>query len=340
MKHPIRIAILVVATIALLFLFLRNSDPSEVVAQLRALDPLWLTVALLTNFTALLCRATRWRILLSSTEKPGFYPTFFATTVGFMSSAILPIRAGDVIRPALLSRKTPIRFSSALGTVFIEKILDTTAVLTLFSAFVLLRGRAFLEDPRIGAKGGVVISLGIIAALLLCGLITMVLAVVFLKERTRRLLMTVSSRFPARVQSGTLSFYESFQRALQLVKDRSKLLRVVLLTCGVWLCLTGQFYFASFALGKPLPYSASILVTGFSILGLMIPTPGGVGGFHKACQIALTNYYFFSVSASVAVAVVFHIVGTLPVVTTGTILILREGISLRQLARFGEKEDE
>src|SRR5256885_4582560 len=49
--------------------------------------------------------------------------TFFANTVGYMLSTVLPIRAGDVARPALLARRTNVRFAGALGTVLTERIL-------------------------------------------------------------------------------------------------------------------------------------------------------------------------------------------------------------------------
>src|SRR5205823_14463456 len=59
----------------------------------------------------------RWRALLDVDRPPPFYPTFFALTTGYMLSTVLPIRAGDVARPALLARRTDIRFATALGTV-------------------------------------------------------------------------------------------------------------------------------------------------------------------------------------------------------------------------------
>jgi uncharacterized membrane protein YbhN (UPF0104 family) len=94
------------------------------------------------------------------------------------------------------------------------------------------------------------------------------------------------------------------------------------------------------ALGHDLPLRSSFLMTGVTIIGLMIPTPGGIGGFHKATQMALISFYAFDVDSSVALAVILHIVGTLPVVAVGTVLLLREGLSFRQLTEIGEKAEE
>jgi uncharacterized membrane protein YbhN (UPF0104 family) len=102
---------------------------------------------------------------------------------------------------------------------------------------------------------------------------------------------------------------------------------------GVWFCLTAQFWFATMALHHPLPFDASFFVTGVTTVGLAIPTPGGVGGFHKACQLVLMRFYKFDIDTSVAVAVVFHIIGTLPVLVTGLALFTREGLRWKDVTK-------
>src|SRR5687768_18484851 len=96
---------------------------------MRTTNVFWLGVALVVNLAALFFRTIRWRIILDPDDPPPFYPTFFANTVGYMLSTILPIRAADVARPALLSRRTSHRFSGALGTVLTERVLDLLSIL-------------------------------------------------------------------------------------------------------------------------------------------------------------------------------------------------------------------
>ena len=114
--------------------------------------------------------------------------------------------------------------------------------------------------------------------------------------------------------------------ALKIKQNARVFLTVILLTVGVWMCLTSQFWFATMAVHHPLPFDSSFFVTGVTTVGLAIPTPGGIGGFHKACQLVLTRFYKFSIDSSVAVAVLFHLIGTLPVLITGIVLFAREGL--------------
>lgn len=336
MKRILRILVVIALTILLLALFFRKSDPHEVLEVLSRVNPLWLMVGLLANFLALICRTERWRNILNPDHHPPFYQTFFSTALGFMTSAVLPMRAGDVVRPALLSRRTDIRFSTALGTVLVERVLDTTALLSTFLIFSLTGARRFYENPSTAGKAVLIRSAGTAAAVILFLIVAFTLAMYFFNEAVRRFHLWLAAYLPRRVRSGWMAFFDSFVASLRIAHNRPAVLRILLLTVAIWTCLTSQFAFVLLSFGKPLPYSSTFFVTGASILGLMFPTPGGVGGFHKACQVVLTSFYGFSVSASVAVALIFHLVGTAPVMITGLTLFAREHVSWRQLAQIGE----
>ena len=342
LKKAFRILLITVATVLLLGLFLRNSDLRQVGKALGQITPFWFVLALLTNFSALIFRTLRWRTILagSSEKPPPSYETFLATAIGFMSSAILPIRAGDVVRPALLSRRTGIRFSTALGTVVSERIIDLVAVLSMFIVFSLTEGRNLAANPATVRKALVIQSAATIAAMALGGIIALVILFWLFRGSTRSLQIRVSTWLPKRFRRGWVGFFDSLVGVLELAGNPRIAIRVLLFTLGIWSCLTGQFILVLYAMGRPLPYISSFLVTGMTILSLSIPTPGGVGGVHKAAQLALTSFYGFDVNSSVAVAIVFHVVGTAPVLVTGLLLFAREGMSIRQLARIGETIEE
>lgn len=308
--------------------------------MLRGTHPGWFLLGFGANFLALCCRAARWRVILNPVDPPPFYPTFFATALGFMSSALLPVRAGDVIRPALLSRRTNIRFSAALGTVLTERVLDLISILTLFSIFVVTSGRAFANDPKTAAKFVAVQAAGYVAVAIVIVMMLFLVTVYFFHPYVRRAHAQLGRLIPARFRDAWMRFFDSFAHSITIIHHRGPFLRVLLLTGGVWTGLTAQFYFVALATGRELPYTASFFLTGMTILGMMIPTPGAIGGFHKACQIALVGFYGYEISASVAVAVAFHIVGTMPVIVAGFALLAREGLSLRQLARMESVSDE
>lgn len=322
MKRILQIAAIVAVTVFFLWLFLRNANLCEVGQILRGTNLTWILIGFVVNATALVLRTVRWQTLLDPESPPPFYATFFANTVGYMLSTVLPIRAADVARPALLARRTSLRFSGALGTVLTERILDLTSILTLFVCFAFRRWNEFSRNPSFYiVRGGAIACVAILGAL---GLLFVGLT--FFRPKVRALHDRLGLILPQRFRASWMHFFDAFTESLEIAKNRPLFTKVVLCTIGVWACLTSQFWFATKAVDHPLPFDSSFFVTGVTTVGLAIPTPGGIGGFHKACQLVLTRFYEFNVESSVAVAVLFHIIGTLPVLVVGLALFLREGV--------------
>ena len=322
MRRPLQIFLIALLTIVCLGFFLWNSNLHDVWKIIRSTSVPWFIAGLFINFMALVFRTVRWRKLLDVDGSPAFYPTFFANTVGYMLSTVLPIRAGDVARPALLARRTTVRFSAALGTVLTERILDLYSMLLLFVYYVVRHWSDYAGSHAYTLiKSGAVAAIGVLAALTL-----LVIGILAFRERMRRLHAWAGKFVPHRFRDAWMRFFDSFAQSMQLARHPATLAVVLGATAGVWFCLTAQFWFVLVANGHPLPFDSSFFISGLSTLGLAIPTPGGVGGFHKACQLVLTTFYGFSIDASVAVALLFHIVGTLPVVLTGLLLFAREGL--------------
>lgn len=324
---------MIALTVLFLWWFLRSANLGDVWQILKTTNVAWLLVGFVVNFGALLFRTIRWRIILDADDPPPFYPTFFANTVGYMLSTILPIRAADVARPALLARRTSHRFSGALGTVLIERILDLTSILGLFVFFAVLRWNEFSHDPQI--RGWFyIVRIGAIASIVILAALAVLITGIFLfREGIRRAHAGLGRLVPQKYRESWMHFFDTFASSFEITRHHSAFAIVVLCTAAVWLCLTAQFWFATQALHHPLPFDASFFVTGVTTVGLAIPTPGGVGGFHKACQLVLTRFYKFDIDTSVAVAVVFHIIGTLPVLVTGLALFTREGLHWKDVTK-------
>ena len=291
---------------------------------------LWLAAAFLTNWLALVFRTVRWRVLLGGPKPPGFYPTFFANTTGYMLSTVLPIRAGDVARPALLARRTNVRFAEALGTVLTERVLDLFSILGIFIWFCILRWNTFPAEAAV-VHGG---AIGCATVLLVVTLF--LIGLYFFGATVRRMHERIGRILPKRFHEPWMKFFDAFAKTLAITERPRDFFTVVLSTAAVWVCLTGQYWLVFPAMHRPLPYDATFFISGVTTIGVAIPTPGGVGGFHKLCQWALTSFYGFDIDSSVAIALLLHLVGTVPVVFTGVTLFAREGLRWRDLRHAAE----
>jgi hypothetical protein len=338
LKRILQIGSIAALTIFFLALFLWKSDLSDVARKLKAVNGWWLMVAFLVNFSALVFRTARWRVILHHDPPPAFYPTFFANSVGFMLATIFPGlgATSSVARPGLLARRTSVSFPEALGTVMTERVLDLFSILILFVYFGVVRWHEFSTNPKTAAAFYIV-KAGIVgSAVILTALTLLILGMLFLRETIRKAHAFVGRIVPGRFRDAWMRFFDSFAVSLDLFRHPVRLTQTVFYTACVWLALQSQFLFVVLAMHRPLPFDSSFFVGGVTTLGLAIPTPGGIGGFHKACQIVLTKFYGFDLDSSVAVAVVFHAVGTVPVLVTGLLLFAHEGLRWKDVTKADE----
>ena len=105
MRAHLRTAAVALLGVILLALFLRNANLRDVWTEVtRARIDLVLVAVALTALTYVL-RAMRWQYLLSPVGRVSLANALRMTVIGFAASAVLPARAGEVLRPWLLARK-------------------------------------------------------------------------------------------------------------------------------------------------------------------------------------------------------------------------------------------
>jgi uncharacterized protein (TIRG00374 family) len=238
-----------------------------------------------------------------------------------------------VARPALLARRSRVHFADALGTVLTERVLDLIAILALFVWFCVAHWNDF-PQARAVIRGGAVGASSLLAALFL-----FLLGLRFFRNAIRRVHEFVGRIVPSRFRASWMRFFDAFAQTLTITERPRDFFLVAGCTAAIWFCLTAQLCLVFIALGyDKVPYDASFLINAVSTVGLAIPTPGGVGGFHKVCQWLLETFYRFDVDDSVATAVLFHAVGTVPVVVTGIVLFAREGLRWRDVQEVASKD--
>jgi uncharacterized membrane protein YbhN (UPF0104 family) len=105
LRNILKTVIVIGLAVGLIAFFLRNADLGRVWASVRAARPDYLLFSLGLTGVSFLIRAERWQYLLAPLGPTRFWVVFRTTVIGFGASAVLPARAGEVIRPYLLARR-------------------------------------------------------------------------------------------------------------------------------------------------------------------------------------------------------------------------------------------
>jgi glycosyltransferase 2 family protein len=289
----------------LLALFLRQVRFREIADAVASVSIGWLSVAAAIALASFALRALRWTWLLSPVARVPWLPAFAATAVGFAANN-LPGKVGEVLRPAFLARMRRLPFSPLLASIVLERVLDGVAVVVFF-AFAMAAGL-----PRAGGLGP--LGLPALFMLVACGAIAFA---VFQRARTEAFLDLFWRRLPERLQPRVRSFAGSFIDGFAPLRRP----RLFVLACagslGMWFVINVQLWALFRAFHVPLPLSAAYVVTAFAVLGLMVPTPGGLGSYHVAVQFALAYFYGVPVATASAVALLAHAISFGPITVIG-----------------------
>lgn len=334
MRPRVRTVLILLLTVALLAYFLRDADMSEVWAETRRADPLALLLALAATGLTYLLRAFRWQYLLAPIGATRFSTAFRTTVIGFAASALLPARAGEVIRPYLLAKHERLSATSAFATIILERLLDLVAVLMLFAGFVLFGAAGVAaNDPSHLARvkvGGAVAGGGALLASILF------FALAGHPERLGRLTMSIERVLPRALARAAARFVEMFAQGLAVMRQPSRLLTALLLSFPLWISIAAGIWLASRAFHITFPFSASFLVMTLLVVGVAVPTPGAIGGFHTAFQFSVETFFGAAHDRAVGAAIVLHAISFLPVTILGLGFMLSEGLTLAGVRRLAE----
>ncbi len=316
--------------ISLLAFFFKDADFGAIASSLAGANP-WLIVAAVgLIMVSYFLRAVRWRFLLAPVGQARLKYCFETTVIGFMVNFLVPPgRLGELARPYLLARRENLSASSAFATVFLERVLDLITVILLVGSRLVIGSApsgARSEEAIYGLKVG-----GLVAFLAAGVGLMMMFVFVRHQEPALRWIETLIRKLPHRVKGPAFRFVKAFGEGLGVLVDPSNFGRAAVLSIVLWLNIALAFWTGALALGVVIPYGATFLVIGFLTVGVAVPTPGAVGGYHVMCALALTLLFGVGENKAKAVALASHAIAFIPVSLLGMVFFTREGLSLGEV---------
>ena len=312
----------------LLWWFGRNLDWVQVRHELSSSDPYLLSIAVLLISAAYGVRAFRWGALLKPLSAARLPDLFAATTIGF-SAIFLAGRAGEFVRPVVLSMRDPqVRPSASLVTIVVERIYDMTAVALMFAINLV-----WFKPPFALASFDQVRTAGF--ALLGATLIGIIFLAWFRKASTTVIPFferLFSHRLiPQRLGKLVLRLLEQLAQALRVLVNARELAETIGWTVLLWFGITLANLLVMRAFHLNVGFPETIFVLGWSLVGSLVPTPGGAAGaFHAATA---TGLLFLGVKKETAAAlsIVLHLVDFGPALIFGLFYVIRGDLTLGKL---------
>lgn len=337
MRAHIRTVIVLALAAGLVLLFFRNVDVRLVVGEILKARLPWLATSLAATLISLVIRSFRWQYLLEPLGHASFGNAFRATAVGFAASSVLPARAGEVIRPYFLARHENMTATGAFATIILERVLDVLTVVALLATFI------FFFDEGVGVSSPTAFAAvkwaGVTA--LAGALVALVVMFVLAGDPARigRAMARLEQVVPSALAGLIGRVAEKFARGLGAVRRPRRLLVALLLSFPLWLSIAAGLWSVAMAFRLAIPFPGTFLMIALLVIGVAVPTPGAIGGFHEAFRLGATVFFGAADGAAVGAAIVAHLFSIGPALLLGLLFAAQVGLNLSGMRRMAAEPE-
>jgi uncharacterized membrane protein YbhN (UPF0104 family) len=286
----------------------------------------WVALAVGINLASIVARSISWRLTIGQAlpePHPRYTHVFSAFCVGLLANAVLPARAGELARVAVLRRHMPDHgpgtSATLVGTVFAHRLFDLPAV-ALLVGYVVLTAK---------------IPQWAVTSLEIFGLVGIALVAVAMLSARRR-----EHRMPSLEDAGTVTHLVVMARqGLAVLRAPLPATGAILFQLVGWVLqlLAVWTVMEAFDLGAPLPAAGLVLL--LMNIAIVFPLwPGNVGLLQAAVAVPLRRYGV-AYPTGFAYGLVLQAVEASVGVGLGLIVLAREGISFAGLKRMETEEE-
>jgi uncharacterized protein (TIRG00374 family) len=283
-------------------------------------------------------RASRWRFLIAPVRQLPMRDVVLLNWIGFFAIFALPLRLGELARPALTKLRHGVPISVGLGTVAVERVIDglITSLCVAFALLVL---------PRRPTQDPIAMHLPLYGyaalALFTCAFIALGL---FLWQRelaTRMTRLTLGLVSP-RIADVLAQKVDNVADGLRSIGDARLGLGFLLESILYWSCNAVGVYLLGLGCGLPMELGHAAAVMGVLAIGILLPSgPGLFGNFQFAVSAALRLYFAEALVGMQGALFIFllYALQSAVMIVAGIIPLYALGLRMSDLVRLPSKDD-
>ncbi len=315
--NVIRLLSILLAAV-LIWLALRDVELEAFFESLRTAHYGWILPLIGVTLASHWIRAYRWQALVTSIpnnppDHIQISSLFQSVMVGYMVNYALP-RVGEIARCTHLSTQQKLSFPAVLGTVVVERILDTITLAIGLTVTV------FLLWKRIQVIFGQLSFPQLPWMWITVGILIFLFTIYFVLHGQ------ATKPFGARLRN----LVDGFLGGLRTIRRTPERWRLMWTTIVMWLLYGVMAYvpLIMFDLHSivSLSYWDGLAIMFIGVLGILVPTPGGAGSFHFITILTLTAVYGISQTGAAAYAVFVHGAQLVLYLIVGVLVLLNSTI--------------
>jgi uncharacterized protein (TIRG00374 family) len=264
--------------------------------------PAYLVVLFATTWV----RASRWRFLVAPIKDVPLRTIIGLNWIGFFAIFILPLRLGELARPALSKMREGIPISVGFGTIAVERVLDglVTSLCVAFAVFAL--PHLHTDDPlarHVPAYGMLALA-GFTGAFLALGF--------FLWQRklAATLVEKTFGLFSKKLAALLASKIDGVADGIRSIGNPRLGAGFLAETLIYWTLNAAGMWLLAWGCGLPMSFGHAVAIMGILAIGILLPAgPGLFGNFQLAMMAALKLYFPEQVVATYGAVYIFFLYG-------------------------------
>ncbi|HEY7523931.1 MAG TPA: lysylphosphatidylglycerol synthase transmembrane domain-containing protein [Candidatus Limnocylindrales bacterium] len=286
-----RAAIGIVVSVVALYLVLRSVDLARAWDVLRSATPGWIAVMLLLVLVDVTARGLRWRWLLRPIAPVPPPRVIGYTFMGYLANNVLPARLGELVRSHALGQGEGLSRTTVLGTVVVERVIDTAIVVAIGAISILV----------LSVRG--VLASAVLLGVAFVGLLVVALAVGMAAHRLPGMgrVTAFAGRWPRIVELA-----RRLREGLAVAGRPTTVAGAALIGAVAWSASIGTFLVGGQALGIELSLSQAALLSSGVSLATIVPSGPGFLGTFELTAVGISSIFGVPSDPAFAHALLVH----------------------------------
>lgn len=370
-SRKVQIVLALVISGVCLYLYAKDQDWPAVWSAMTKANYIYVMMAIGISILSMLIRAFRWQSLLGE-PRVSIRQLFLISNIGFMGNGIFPARMGELIRPFLVWKTTPHKFSTALATIVVERVYDLLGLLTIL-AFVLVvfpfetshtpsteavsstsmtEQNTLVSDPETAGRDAddhsyflnpvqAVKDLAFLGVFVFFLLFAVIAVMSFAPETSLNIARKMFKPFPESISQKLLHAIESFEQGASTLRSAPAFLYCLFWTMFLWLSIAFGELIVVWAFGADIGFAGSLFLMVGLCFAVMFPqAPGYIGVYQLAVYSILVYAFGVDKSISSAAAWIMWLTQVPAIIATGFISLVIMGISFQEISHLQEEVSE
>ena len=264
----------------ILYLLFKDQDPLNLIEEIKQVNGKWIILSMIFGGWAYVSRGLRWIVLIDALGyKSSRWNSISAVSIGYFTNLFIP-RAGEISRCTSLNQVEKIPVDKLFGTILVERVIDFIALFGLLFITMLLNFNNILSFYSTLQEQNVN-SVNNNNYLLFFGILIL-LAILFIFSRKW------IKKSP--IYNQILRFIEGLKEGVKSIKKMNNKNLFWIHTFSIWIMYFLMTYICFFSIEATshLTVSDGLFLLVLGGIGMVIPTPGGIGSYHAIVMIGLS----------------------------------------------------